>query len=223
MEKVIGSKHILPFQTKGWKYYLLIEGGKQSLFLQYLPWKNFSCVQIVQAETVQYQCQLSRLWRSKAGEILKVKVEKTDWAFLNKSLKSALLDFGLDPCHRSEGADGSQVVWRQNVLLPGDAILHNAGWTISSQINRKHGYDKESSAIYKKYYWGQVCFWWGCSEIRCTNSCRCSISSSYTLKWIWNLCLFHGFIYRKELIWAAWYPPRLNESGVFEFKCLDRT
>ena len=164
MEKVIGSKHILPFQTKWWKYYLLIEGGKQSLFLQYLLWKNFSCVQIVQAETVQYQCQLSRLWRSKAGEILKVKVEKTDWAFLNKSLKSALLDFGLDPCHRSEGADGSQVVWRQNVLLPGDAILHNAGWTISSQINRKHGYDKESSVIYKKYYWGQVCFWQGCSE-----------------------------------------------------------
>ena len=38
----------------------------------------------------------------------------------------------------------------QNVLLQGDTILHNVVWTISSQVNHKDGYDKESLVIYKK-------------------------------------------------------------------------
>ena len=42
-------------------------------------------------------------------------------------LTMILLYFGLDPCRgsESEGANGSQVVCRQNVLL--NAVLHNAG------------------------------------------------------------------------------------------------
>ena len=48
----------------------------------------------------------------------------TDGAFINEKLKSALFDWaGPLPCRGSEGAD---VSWRQNVLLPGDTILHNA-------------------------------------------------------------------------------------------------
>ena len=39
-----------------------------------------------------------------------------------------------------------------NILLPGNAILHDAGQTISSQINLKDGYDKESLVVYKMYY-----------------------------------------------------------------------
>ena len=65
-----------------------------------------------------------------------------------KKLKSAILDLGLDPCSGFEGADGSQVVWRQNVLLLGNAILHNAMLDkIITNLNDCYD-NKESSVIY---------------------------------------------------------------------------
>ena len=62
-----------------------------------------------------------------------------------EKFKSALLDFGLDPCRGSEGADGSQVVWRQKyfwamqfyIML--DKIITNL---------KDHYENKESSVIY---------------------------------------------------------------------------
>ena len=64
-----------------------------------------------------------------------------------EKFKSGIRDLGLDPCRGSEGADGSQVVWRRNVLLLGDAILHNALDKIVTKLKDRYE-NKESSVIY---------------------------------------------------------------------------
>ena len=108
-----------------------------------------------------------------------------------KKFKSALLDLGLDPCRVTEGANGSQVVWRRNIYF----------WVTQFYImqdkiitNLKNRYDnKKSSVIYgmasiidDKSVADQVVqrvvrycvlqHGWGSDVL------RCSISLSYTLK-----------------------------------------
>ena len=63
-----------------------------------------------------------------------------------RKLKSAILDLGLDPCRGSEGADGSQVVWRRNIYSWATQFYIMQNKIIT---NLKDRYDnKESSVIY---------------------------------------------------------------------------
>ena len=63
-----------------------------------------------------------------------------------KKLKSVTLDLELDPCRGSEGADGSQVVWRRNIYSWATQFYIMQDKIIT---NLKDRYDnKESSVIY---------------------------------------------------------------------------